>query len=80
MTTVMFRMKFDTSILFFHVGSVNIHLLQLVMKLMPLDEAIGRGDTPEANHRPNIFHYLHNRVGDKLMELNLKLQQYIRKN
>jgi hypothetical protein len=55
MTLVTFHMEVDTSILCLHFGSINIHLLRLVMKLIALSEAIGRGDTPEAGYRPNIF-------------------------
>jgi hypothetical protein len=55
MTSIMFRVEVDTLILCRHFSSINGHLLWLIVKFVPLHEAIGRGDTPEANHCPNIF-------------------------
>jgi hypothetical protein len=50
------------------------------MQFISLREAIARGDTPEANHRPNILRELPNGIGGKLMELHLQFQQYIRED
>jgi hypothetical protein len=55
MTLIMLRVKVDTSILHLHVDFVNIHFLRLIMELIPLSEATGRGDNPQVDHRPNIF-------------------------
>jgi hypothetical protein len=50
------------------------------MKLVLLSKAVSKGHTLEANHCPNIFQQLPNGIGGKLMELHVKLQQYICEN
>jgi hypothetical protein len=50
------------------------------MKLILLSKAVSKGHTLEANHCPNIFQQLPNGIGGKLMELHVKLEQYICEN
>jgi hypothetical protein len=54
-TTVTLHMKINAPKLCLHNSSVNVHLLWMKMKLIPLGEAIGRGETSEAVHHPKIF-------------------------